>query len=63
MKQLFRGLMALGLGRMVPARSDFIYWTDYRSGDVMRANLDGTLSATLVNSRASAQQHVAQPSN
>jgi hypothetical protein len=30
------------------ARSDFIYWSDYGSGDIRRANLDGSGQTTLV---------------
>jgi DNA-binding beta-propeller fold protein YncE len=54
MKQLFCGLMALGmfLGTIVPARSDFLYWTDSAFfsngiGDIQRADLDGSGPETL----------------
>src|SRR5260370_358936 len=50
MKRLFCGLLvsALSFGAVGQARSDLMYWTDYGSGDIRQANLDGTGQTILV---------------
>ena len=51
MKRLFGALLSLGLLTATAghARSDFIYWSDYRDpGAIHQANLDGTGVRTLV---------------
>lgn len=55
MKRLFGGLVALGLflGAAGQARSDWMYWTDFGSGDIRRANLDGTGQETLITGQRS----------
>src|SRR5438132_11839491 len=54
MKRFLCGLMILGLslGAVGQARSDFIYWSDISSGDIWRANLDGSGMTNLVSGLA-----------
>ena len=49
MRNLLRLFAALSLflGGLEPVRSDFIYWSDYGSGDIRRASLDGSGQETL----------------
>jgi sugar lactone lactonase YvrE len=50
MHRWFWNLLVLGLflGAAQQVRSDYIYWTDYGSGDIRRANLDGTGQTVIV---------------
>src|SRR6266568_1921952 len=50
MKRFLCGLVILGLslGAVGQARPDFIYWSDISSGDIWRANLDGSGMTNLV---------------
>ncbi len=50
LKRFLCALAALGLffGAAGQARPDFIYWSDFVGGSILRANLDGTGVTTLV---------------
>jgi hypothetical protein len=52
---LLRLLAALVLfvGGLGSVRSDYIYWSDYGSGDIRRASLDGSGEETLITRLAS----------
>jgi hypothetical protein len=41
-------VLGLFLGGMGQARSDYIYWSDFTTGDIWRANIDGSGQTVLV---------------
>src|SRR5262249_30804153 len=54
LQRFLRGLAALGLFFVAAgqARPDFMYWSEWGSGQIRRANPDGTEMTTLVSGQA-----------